>query len=162
MPMECFRSNGKDQQCCGLPSQGSRRSDISTNDFISAVCTDLSVKAIFAYFLTVLEPASRAALDTPKLGGQYAVRLPAAQAGWFRSRCVSRGSLRNHPALRACPYPNLGGQIARFLAFHRLRRPRPQSGGAAEFGAVLPGYRIRSSEFGIRVARSRIPLLLAH
>src|SRR5437773_8650472 len=69
MPMECFRSNGKDQQCCGLPSQGSRRSDISTNDFISAVCTDLSVKAIFAYFLTVLEPASRAALDTPKLGG---------------------------------------------------------------------------------------------
>ena len=117
--MECFRSNGKDQQCCGLPSQGSRRSDISTNDFISAVCTDLSVKAIFAYFLTVLEPASRAALDTPKLGGQYAVRLPAAQAGWFLSRRVLRGSLRNHPALRACP-PNLGGQIACFQAFHGL------------------------------------------
>src|SRR5438132_2609010 len=53
----------------------------------------------------------------PKLGGQYAVQLPAAQAGWFLSRRVSRGSLRNHPALRACP-PNLGGQIACFQAFH--------------------------------------------
>src|SRR5438046_7271786 len=104
-------------QGCKLPSQGSRRSDISTNDFISAVCTDLSVKAIFAYFLTVLEPASRAALDTPKLGGQYAVRRPAVQAGWFPSGNLESCGLGTTRPLRTASFagrpPNLGGQLGR-------------------------------------------------
>src|SRR6185295_18326494 len=43
----------------------------------------------------------------------------------------------------------------------RLRAPTPLGFASSdtvlyEFGAVLPGYRIRSSEFGIRVARPRI------